>query len=288
MLRNEALEAAIRADRSNPDVYEVYADWLQTHDSVLGELIALQSSAQEMTSSRQRRIAAIMKSFGLPVAGNAHFESRFGLWSWLHVGRQAGVMDATEDIAGLARHLFSLPMCAVLEELRIGILKYGSDVPTVLREATANAWAHDLVSLRIGDVSPDIRASQVEPGDIAPVVSKGFPKLQRLRLRLGDDRGALRLGALSHPRLEELVIDADSLPQAIAQDLPKAELPALETLTVGTITKKVVAQLLNKVSRFPRLRVLRVVSEPAFAPILATIRAALAPRIEVVIDAPVR
>ncbi|HEY0250721.1 MAG TPA: TIGR02996 domain-containing protein, partial [Kofleriaceae bacterium] len=50
-MRDPALEAAIV--RGEPAAYAVYADWLQSHGQVHGELIAMQLALRAQTSTEQ-------------------------------------------------------------------------------------------------------------------------------------------------------------------------------------------------------------------------------------------
>ena len=265
--RNEALEAAIRADRGNPAVYGVYADWLQAHDSVLGELIVLQSSPD--APPRDQRIAEILASFDLPDSTRARAQWRFGLWSSLHVGRSVGTMEPSEDIAAFAHQLFSAPTCCALEELSLGILRFSTqakDQRLVLEEASRHPWAPDLVALSLGAIAPDVRSTRLALGDVGRLVS-AFPRLERLRIRFAT----MRLMALALPQLRELDLDGE-LVRTLTEDVLAAKLPQLETLHIGTLREAELILLRDKLERFPSLRTLALRGNEITDAVIAGIR----------------
>ena len=228
--RDPTLEAAIRANREDPAAYQVYADWLQERGAALGELIVLQQQ------NKQARAAKLIDAMNLPGEHRATYGWRSGMWQWLRLENEDWT-DNNFDAATFARGLFAQPMCAALEELRFGVLRWDhndSDVPAALAEARKHAWAADLVSLHLGDVH-GIDMAHHMIGDVGKVISKVFPRLQRLKLHSGEQswRGGKEtfgLGGLVLPELRELVIETCSLSKKRLAHLLAAKLPKLEKL----------------------------------------------------------
>lgn len=228
--RNAALEAAIRADRDEYGPYQVYADWLQEQGDPLGELIVLQHG------KKTKPAAKIIDKLGLPGDQLATFGWRWGLWQWVRLENSVDWMDAKFDPVGLARSLFVTPMCAALEELRIGILRWDfnqDDVPAVLAEAGKHAWAKDLQRLHLGDVADDIDMAHHVIGSIG-AISKLFPRLRWLKLHSGEQdwraKHTFELGKLDLPELTELVIETCSMSKPRLKQVLAAKLPKLERL----------------------------------------------------------
>ncbi len=235
--RNAALEAAIRADRDDPAPVAVYADWLQGQGSAVGELIALAHGKQD--ARKRKRANAIVKALDLPGDKLATYGWRSGLWQWLRLENSLDWMDDKFDALALARALFAQPLCAALDELRIGILRWDhnhEDVPAVLAEAGAHAWAGELRRLRLGDVTENIDMAHHVIGVVGPVISKTFPRLTSLVLHSGvqDWRGAkletFGIGRLDLPALTELTIETCALSKRRLADVLAAKLPRLARL----------------------------------------------------------
>ncbi len=262
MPRNPVLEAAIRANREDPAGYEVYADWLQQQGSPLGELIVLQQQA------KTARAAKVIDELGLPGAMIAKFGWRSGFWQWLRIENDADWMDDKYAAVEVARNLFSRPMCAVLEELRLGILRWDHndvDVPAVIAEASNHVWAADLPKLHIGDVDGNIDMAHHMIGDVGKSISKAFPRLQWLKLHSSEQAwrraGTFGFSGLVLPELRELVIETCSFSKKRLAQLLAAKLPKLEKLEVWfgsdnygcDVSIKSLTKILDG-SAFPRVR----------------------------------
>ncbi|MBA2544388.1 MAG: TIGR02996 domain-containing protein [Deltaproteobacteria bacterium] len=230
--RNPALEAAIRANRDDPGVYQVYADWLQQQGNPLGELIVLSQANKKAAAAR------IIDKLGFPGHELAKMGWRHGMWQWLRLENNHDWYDTSFDPAELARTVFAQPACAALEELRIGMLRWDhndTDVPAVLDEAKKFAWSADLVSLRLGDdVDRNINMAHHCIGDVAKRISKTFPRLRRLFLHSGEEhwrqQETFGLRGLALPELRELTIETCSLSKARLAAVLAAKLPKLEKL----------------------------------------------------------
>ncbi|MDQ3300569.1 MAG: TIGR02996 domain-containing protein [Myxococcota bacterium] len=236
---NPVLEAAIRHDRTDPAPYLVYADWLQSAGHPLGELIVLQHALDKAPDpAKQARADEIIKGLDLPSPKLATFGWRRGLWSWLRLENQEDWMNEEFDAVALARTLFASPACAVLEELRIGILRWDAnavDVPAVVAEAANHAWAPGLTRLHLGDVASDIDMAHHVVGDVGEIVSRVFPNLVSLKLHSGNqewrgDGVTFGVAGITLPALVELVVETCSLSSERAQAIAAARTPNLERL----------------------------------------------------------
>lgn len=237
--RNPTLEAAIRKNRNDPAAYLVYADWLQAQGSPLGELIVLQHALDgEADPKKSARADEIIRGFEFPDPKLATFGWRRGLWSWLRLENQKDWMDDKFDALDLARRTFGSPACRVLEELRLGILRWDSnyeDVPALLAEAGNHDWAAGVTRLHLGDVDAEIDMAHHVIGDVGALVTKHFPHLQWLKLHSGEQSWSTEVetfgvAGLDLPDLVELVVETCSMSKARTAALLGANLPKLERL----------------------------------------------------------
>jgi len=235
---NPVLEAAIRANRDDPAPYLVYADWLQAQGSPLGELIVLEHALETAPDPAKRaRADAILAGFELPDPKLASFGGTHGLWRWVRLENQLDWMDRKFDAPGLAGRVFAQPMCRVLDELRLGVLRWEvnyDDVPAVLDVAGAQPCAAGLGRLHLGDVS-DVDMSHHVIGDVGTRITKHFPNLLSLVLHSGEQSWSTKtetfgIAGLDLPKLTELVIETCSLTKARCAALLDAKLPSLARL----------------------------------------------------------
>ncbi|HUS28358.1 MAG TPA: TIGR02996 domain-containing protein [Kofleriaceae bacterium] len=228
--RDAGLEAEIRKHRDDPAPYLVYADWLQGKGSKFGEMIVFANR------KKQKEAAAIAaKVCALPPKmGTATW--RNGLWNTLHLQNDLEWMEGF-DILRFVKAVFSSPLCAALEELKIGILQWdNSEQNVVLAEAGKHAWAKDLLRLRLGDVGDaDVDMDHHSVGDVGKVITKSFPSLESLFLHSGGDYGSnseFGFGGLDLPKLKELTIETCAMSRKRMKSLSTAKLPALERLVL--------------------------------------------------------
>jgi uncharacterized protein (TIGR02996 family) len=236
--REPTLEAAIRANRRDDGAYEVYADWLQQHGNPLGELIGLQRALAEQDDAKQRaRVQRLLAVLRLPDDELAELHWRWGFWRVLKLENRTAKEPV--DPVAFARGVFAHPACTALEELRIGSLRLDvdrdrADTPALIVEAGRAPWAADLVSLVLGDVSPDIDMAHHCVGDVGPAISSAFPRLERLLVHSGDRDGepgfALGLAGLALPQLTQLTIETCSLSRRHLVKILGAYLPKLTEL----------------------------------------------------------
>jgi uncharacterized protein (TIGR02996 family) len=230
--RDEALEAAIREDRDDPAPYLVYADWLQSQGSPVGEMLVLASR------NKRKEAAAIAKKIGLPDEQVAQVGWRHGLWEWLYINNDVDPSDSSWDPVPTARALFGSPLAAALEHLRIGMMRWDyQDDPDVIREAGKHGWAKDLLRLTVGEVDRNIDMAHHAIGEVGRATTQAFPKLVELKLRSGQQswRGrkeTFGFGGLDLPDLKELVIETCAMTRPRMKMLTGAKLPKLEKLEV--------------------------------------------------------
>ncbi|MCW5807022.1 MAG: TIGR02996 domain-containing protein [Deltaproteobacteria bacterium] len=228
--RDAALEAELRRDRDDPAPYLVYADWLQGQGSPLGEMLVLAQG------KKKRQADAIAKKIGLPEPDLATVEWRHGLWKTVFFDNSLDHMTDEYDPAAFARAVFASPLCAALEELRIGMLRWDfQDDPAVLAEAGKHAWAADLVRLRVGDVSTSIDMNHHAVGAVGKQITKTFPRLRSLWIRSGETYGGpatFGVDGLALPELTELTVETCAMSRKRMKAIAAAKLPRLERLTL--------------------------------------------------------
>ena len=287
--RDEGLEAAIREHPDDPAPYLVYADWLQSHGSPLGELIVL---AQR---NKKKQAEALAKKITSVPHDMVEAESRFGLWRSIAINNTVDHSDATWDPLPMVRAVFSSPLCIALEELRLGMFRWDfHDEPAVIAEAAKHAWAKDLARLTVGDVDRDIDMAHHAIGDVGKAITKAFPNLRSLELRSGsqDWRGGhetFGFGGLDLPKLEELVIETCAMSTKRMKALTAAKLPALEKLEVWfgsttheQITKSATVAPIWDGKTFPKLKHLGLCNTEMAADFVRLVPASkLAPQLEV-------
>ena len=273
---NPELEAAIREDRSDPGPYGVYADWLQTRGAEVGELVALAAAIERRPDRRKQQLfAALAGRLALPTAEFATFGYRHGFWQWLRFENAKDWMESKFEPAQLAQKLFSNPLCAALDELRLGILRWDhnyEDVPAVLAIAGGFAWSKTLSRLHVGDVTDQIDMAHHVIGDVGRPITKGFPALRWLKLHSGSQTwrgGAETFGVrgLELPQLETLIVETCAMTKLRLKHLLAAQLPALTRLELWfgspgmdcTATVRDLEPLLGG-KLFPRLRHLALVN----------------------------
>ncbi|MEO8701996.1 MAG: TIGR02996 domain-containing protein [Kofleriaceae bacterium] len=257
--RDEALEAAIREDRDDPAPYLVYADWLQAKGSPIGEMLVF---AQR---KKPKQALAIARKLGLPSPDMATFGWRHGLWQWLRLDNDIDSMAPAWDPTPFVQSLFSSPLCAALEELRIGMMRWDhNDQPAAIALAGKYGWARDLRALRVGDVDRNIDMDHHSIGDVGKAISKAFPNLVTLKLHSGSQswRGGpetFGVAGLDLPHLTDLVVETCAMNTKRMKSLASAKLPELAKLELwfgakdrdGTARVADVAPIFARV--FPKL-----------------------------------
>lgn len=228
--RDEELEAACREDREDPAPYLVYADWLQSQGSPLGEMIVLAHR------KKQKAADAIAKKIGELQKDIFEVESKWGFWRSIYLNNTVDWSDATWKPAAVMASVFASPLCAMLEELRIGMVRWDwNDQPDIIVEAGKHGWAQDLARLTVGDIDDDIDMDHHTIGDVAKLISKSFPNLRYLKLHSGSQtwRGSKEtfgVAGFDLPKLEELVIETCAMTSKRMKAITAAKWPALTRL----------------------------------------------------------
>lgn len=247
--RDLALEAAMREDRDSPAPVAVYADWLQAHGSIVGELMVLHQ-AHAADAARARRAGEIIAQLRLPTDWLATWGWKHGRWEWLrvHVDDEATFDDAL-DVVTHARRVFALPLCAALDELRIGISRFElghEDTPALIAEAGQHAWAASLPRLHLGDTGDDVDLAHHWIGDVGAAITRAFPRLASLRLHSSAFDGGfepLGVAGLALPELASLVVETCGMTSERVAAILSSELPALAHLELwfGAIDREATA-----------------------------------------------
>ncbi|MBA3500761.1 MAG: TIGR02996 domain-containing protein [Myxococcota bacterium] len=226
--RNAALEAELRKDHADGAPYLVYADWLQGQESPFGELLVL---AQR---KKAKQADAIAKKIGLPDPELAQVEWRYGMWRSLRLNNEIDHMTLEYDSVAFARALFGSPLCAALEQLSIGMLRWDViDDPSVIAEAGRHAWAKDLPVLRVGDVDRNIDLNHHGIGAVGKLITKTFPRLRSLWMRSGEryeGPQTFDVAGLDLPELTDLTIETCAMSRKRMKSVLAAKLPKLERL----------------------------------------------------------
>jgi len=239
MPTNGALEDAIREAKHEAGPCSVYADWLQSQDSPAGELVALAAALEtKQDAKKQKRFDELARQLALPTPDFATWGFRHGFWQWLRLENGKDWMDDKFDPLAFATKLFATPLCAALDELRIGILRWdhnSHDVPAVLEAAGDCRWSKALARLHLGDVDGNIDMAHHVIGDVGQTITKAFPALRSLKLHSGSQewRGVgetFGLAGLALPKLESLTIETCAMTKARLDAVLGAKLPALTQL----------------------------------------------------------
>ena len=189
--RNPTLEAALRDNRDDDGAYQVYADWLQSEGSPLGELIILeQALALVDDPATQDRATAIVDLLELPDEELATFGWHHGMWQWIRFENTVDWTDDTFDVLALVEAGVRVAVVCRARGARLGVLRWSLndvDVPAVIA-AGAHAWARELRGLHLGDIDDDIDMAMHFVGDVGRAISTSFPRLLALR----GSRGRVR------------------------------------------------------------------------------------------------
>lgn len=256
-----ALEQAVRLHPRDERAYLVLADALSEAGDPRGELISVQHALANVPNDQklQAREKKLLSALKLPDPEWVSLVWRWGFVQAAHFHNSKDWMDSNFDAVALARNVFAMPMCAALEELQLGVLRWeyqAEDVPALLAEAARHAWAARLECLRIGHLPDfDIDMAHHTVGDLSQI-SRGFPGLRSLVIHAGE----LELGVISLPLLEELTVETCALNHERLASIANATLPRLERLALWfgshnygcNVTVEEVAPILDG-ARFPRL-----------------------------------
>ncbi len=232
MERDETVEERLANAITDPQAWQVYADWLLEHGEPWGGVIA-QACAGADLSAKQAQVEALGDGIdGLELTWE------FGVIAQLTLtpedepqrgGEMARALQALlEHPAG--RHVRSLTLG--LPPQPSGDIEWNFD--GLLAAITA---AGPLPFLELLDLTPDAQHMDQDSwrrlGDFEPVWD-AVPRLKVLKAKgsQGSDSNGptIRFGDIVAPRLEQLIIESSGLAEAAPLDLGRAHLPALTHL----------------------------------------------------------
>jgi hypothetical protein len=173
-----------------------------------------------------------------------------------------GYEGESEEFADLWAEFINSPGVEETQALVIGTW-YSPDDPSPSEPAVALivSDAERLPKLRalfFGDItSEECEISWIQQSDVSAFWG-AFPNLEVFGIRGGS---GLQLGAIRHPRLKSLTVEAGGLPRTVVREIGAADLPALEHIEVWFGTENYggdsgpddVARILDG-SRFPKLK----------------------------------
>ncbi|MEZ4318497.1 MAG: WGR domain-containing protein [Myxococcota bacterium] len=238
---NPELEAAILANREDPQVWAVYADWLQGQEDPRGDLVAVQLALVEKPDDKalkkreaellEKNARAWLSEFRPEGPWEAASEIEWDKGFWKHakiwVDWDLEEPDFPKMLGTVLRH----PSAKFLESLSLGLAdnegeNYYSDS---LASLVKHGIRKGLRTLHVGDFEyPDeTEISWTEVGSFAKCWTV-LPDLEELTLT----GGSIGLGVPNAPKLRSLKLETGGLPKEPAQQLAKASLPALERLEV--------------------------------------------------------
>lgn len=230
--RNRELEQAILAEPDDVATRLVYADWLSAQGDPLGELMV--ASSQPSTSANQRLLRTLFQEHGDYFFGRLEEYKKL-----LRVETLTGLVDSVTiarktpleiEWAVLLGWLFEAPVARFLRSLNVGVIAGRHSYYPELMDALAARSGLGLREL-VFETDPTPSAFRLGGGsDVGtlPDLTSTLPELRRLVVR------ALRLsvGALDHPRLEELELSIATTSVRLIERVGSARWPALRALTL--------------------------------------------------------
>lgn len=238
--RNPALEKVILENPDDKAGYLVYADWLTQQGDPRGELIVVQSEGKADREAELLATHSFMRGLGLTdrkhlqkaSPGIANVSWRWGFWEKLHIFNVIDWMDSKFPTKEVLDRLFTNPAALVLQELKVGVIRWeynASDVKLLIEEAAKAPFANTLKSLRFGEVDGiDIDCAHHPIGDLSGITKEAFPALRELTM-WGCE---IELGDLDLPGLETLKVQTCGLSQDNVAAIANGTLPALAYLDI--------------------------------------------------------
>jgi uncharacterized protein (TIGR02996 family) len=242
--------AAIDADPTNPDVYLVFADWLQGKGHPWGTLIAIQHGIETATSSAKKVELAkeeqkLLQSQGAAILGELARAGRPTRFTW-HYGfiTEAIIASPTDKIVLKERveTLFKLPAARGIEKLTLHAqparFEPHQDWDTSMDDVV-DPWKEvvpalagapkSLKALAFGDPPPTAASGYVRTPDLGKL-AKALPGLESLEIQGLGGQGAL--GRFNFPSLKSLDLRLSHTNAADLDAVAEGKLPALERLSV--------------------------------------------------------
>ena len=225
-----ALEAAVHAGTDGAAL--VYADWLQQHGDVRGDLAACFLAGNH--AAAHALLAATRAGLFGDLAILLDSEVRALDWSrGFLTGASLRRLDPESgtDLADLARDFLALPVATFVTRLRFGLAGFaGTTSWTETMAAVAGArQATHIASLGFDDYTADDCAlSSVPFGDFSSAWSR-LPALEELAIRSGAGGD---LGAIALPNLRRFVRESDGLRTGELESICAAHWPRLQHLEI--------------------------------------------------------
>jgi uncharacterized protein (TIGR02996 family) len=236
---HEALEAAIRKNPEDRQLYAVYADWLEEQGDPLGRLIRLHLEVEQRPKQTQPRavFGAYLRKHRNALLGDiAPYLDRVAI-SW-----RAGFIysariysqqpDHNMDGARLLAELLALPIARFLEHLTLGAIRYGgAELYEAQLEVLCQKERPTLRCLRVGDwPERETIVRKAVISNVAPLPTVA-PRLRELRL----EAGYIQPVSLSFAELERLDLHVTGGDLLCLDALMKAELPRLQVLNLVAV-----------------------------------------------------
>jgi uncharacterized protein (TIGR02996 family) len=223
--RNPELEAALGDD---DDAYSVYADWLESHGSVRGELI------QRMLEDAD--VDAFIAEHATELIGvvPANSDEEMGVGEYTLTWRRGFIdkleLSSFDGVRAGLEHFLEHPSGRRIRSIAIGMNgepdpdePHGEIVASIVREQPPH-----LTELHLGAFDPDrCDISSYAVGDVS-MIWQGLPTLRTVRIT----GGSFELGAIEAPQLERLELRTGGLTAANVQSIATAAWPSLRHLDV--------------------------------------------------------
>jgi hypothetical protein len=228
--RNPALEAALGDD---VEAYSVYADWLESHGSVRGELIHRMLEAEKTTDAG---VAEFITEHAEELIGfvpsDADDEMDKGAYTltWRRGFIDQLELSSVDGVEAALEHFLEHPSGRRIRSIAIGMNgepdpdePHGEIVSSIVREQPPH-----LTELHLGAFDPDgCDISSYAVGDIS-TIWQGLPTLRTMRVT----GGSFELGTIAAPQLERLELCTGGLTATNVQSIATAEWPSLQHLDV--------------------------------------------------------
>jgi uncharacterized protein (TIGR02996 family) len=287
--REQALEAALRANPDDAATALVYGDWLQQRGHPRGELIALGDGpvASVIDAHAEVLLGPRLYIAALQTEGE-RLELRWerGFLRWARIDGFFDRGDSEDLLFELLRH----PSARLLRELEIGCHHPGDQDNALISAILVHAAEPPpLRRLVIGDFDntrdDNIDVSRAPLGDLSDL-SAAYPTLVDVELKGSGD---IELGELDLPRARRFVLRTSSLEREALAAVARAAWPSLVELELWFGNHEYVIQPCGVrdvtallAAELPALRVLRLMntllSDELCAPLAAS---PLAARLEV-------
>ncbi len=232
---NADCEAAILKNPEDPKAYLVYADWLQSHDNPVGELIALQHAKKENSDQAKAIIEENFEAWFGEAAAEAHEAEDLDLtWRWGFIdsvwcGHQG--YDSSSDAPEVLNRVLSSPLARFVRSVTLGLTDYEDGEPQAqnLVDVLVKRAPQALQRLEVADFEypDDTEMSWAHPGDMKSVW-KAMPGLREVVFRGGN----LEVGKIDAPELKSFTIETGGLSKENVENILGAKWPKLETLKI--------------------------------------------------------